>query len=112
MITESEIVSPPPTTWIAAAMSIGPSRRNTNQATTAIWPANIAAKTNSPHSAVPQNFQIRGGRCAGMTGASRGGDLRDFRGNPSTGFQLTGSARSSNLRISSVARSTAPYMLA
>ena len=65
MITESATVSPPPTTWIAAAMSIGPSCRSTKQATTAIWPANIAAKTNRPHSAVPQNFQIRGGRLAG-----------------------------------------------
>jgi len=62
MITDSETVRPPPTTWIAAAMSNGPSRRSTNQATTAICPTNIAAKTNRPHSAVPQNFQIFGGR--------------------------------------------------
>ena len=77
MITESEIVRPPPTTWIAAAISIGPSRRNTNQATTAICPTNIAAKMNRPHSAVPQNFQIRGGRWVGITGVSgRDLDLR------------------------------------
>src|SRR5216684_6700084 len=68
MITESEMVRPPPTTWIAAAISIGPSRRNTNQATTAICPTNIAAKMNRPHRAVPQNFQIRGWRSARMTG--------------------------------------------
>src|SRR5229473_4266055 len=68
MITESEIVSPPPRTWMAAATSNGPSCRSTNQATTAICPTNIAAKTNSPHRAVPQNFQILGWRPAPMTG--------------------------------------------
>src|ERR1700681_669446 len=67
MITESETVRPPPTTWIAAARSIGPPRRSTNQDTTAIWPANIAAKTNRPHRLVPQNFQMRGGRGVGVT---------------------------------------------
>src|SRR5437762_3427725 len=67
MITESEIVRPPPTTCVAAARSIGPSRCKTNQATTAICPTNIAAKMNRPHRAVPQNFQIRGGRSSRMT---------------------------------------------
>ena len=67
MITESEIVRPPPTTWIAAAMSIGPSCRSTNQTTTAIWPTNIAPKMNRPHSAVPQNFQMRGGAGRGRS---------------------------------------------
>ena len=65
MITDSEIVSPPPTTRIAVAISSGPSCRNTNQPTTASCPTNIPAKTNRPHSAVPQNFQIRGGRWRG-----------------------------------------------
>src|SRR5512140_436032 len=69
MIRESESVRPPPTTWMAAAISSGPSRRNTNQATTAICPANIAAKISSPHTAVPQNFQMRGGLWEGMTAA-------------------------------------------
>src|SRR5437879_5172536 len=68
MITESEIVRPPPTTWIAAARSIGPSLNKMNQATTTICPTNIAAKMNRPHRAVPQNFQIRGGRWVRMTG--------------------------------------------
>src|SRR5476651_1298784 len=67
IITESEIVRPPPTTWIAEAMSSSPSRRNTNQATTATCPTNIAAKMNRPHKALPQNFQIRGGRGVGVT---------------------------------------------
>src|ERR1700716_2665352 len=66
MITESEIVRPLPRTWMAAATSNGPSCRNANQATTAICPTNIAAKTNSPHRAVPQNFQILGWRPASM----------------------------------------------
>src|SRR5229473_1040515 len=73
MITESEIVSPPPRTWMAAATSSGPSCRHTNQATTAICPTNIAAKTNSPHRAVPQNFQILGWRSAGMTAMGAAG---------------------------------------
>src|SRR5450631_2003350 len=73
MITESEIVSPPPRTWMAAATSNGPSCRSTNQATTAICPTNIAAKTNSPHRAVPQNFQILGWRWMLMTGVGAAG---------------------------------------
>src|ERR1700704_3901269 len=77
MITESETVRPPPTTWIAAAISIGPSRRNTNQATTAIWPVNIAAKTNRPHRLVPQNFQMRGGREVGVTVAGGAAGSRE-----------------------------------
>ena len=39
---------------------------------TAAWPTNMPAKMNSPHSAVPQNFQIRGGR---TMDAARGGGL-------------------------------------
>ena len=34
---------------------------------TASWPTNMPANKNRPHSAVPQNFQIRGGRSAGVT---------------------------------------------
>src|ERR1700761_4372960 len=55
-------------------MSIGPCWRRMNQPTTVSWPANIAANTNNPHSAVPQNFQTRGLRSAGVTitgGSSR-----------------------------------------
>src|SRR6267378_3974829 len=70
IITESEIVRPPPTTWIAAAISIGPSCRKTNQATTASCPTDKTAKMKRPHSAVPQNFQIRGGGWVRTTGVS------------------------------------------
>ena len=66
---------------------------------------------NSPHSAVPQNFQIRGGRCGGD------GERADFgiEGIHQTDFQANerhGSARSSRPVTSALARSTAPYMLA
>ena len=60
MMTDSEIVSPPPTTWITVATSIVPPCRAQKYAITANWPKNIPAKMNRPHSAVPQNFQIRG----------------------------------------------------
>ena len=72
IITESEIVRPAPTTWTAAEISIGPPRRSINQATTPIWPMNIAAKMNRPHNAVPQNLQMRGGRWVPMIGVSAG----------------------------------------
>src|SRR5262249_6756167 len=67
-ITDSEIVSPPPTVRMVVAMSMSPGCRSTNQATTASWPANIAAKTKRPHSVVPQNFQIFGGRAGASAG--------------------------------------------
>src|SRR5262245_45766473 len=68
MMTDSEIVSPPPTARMVEAMSAGPSCRSTNQATTASWPANIAAKMKRPQSVVPQNFQIFGGRAGASAG--------------------------------------------
>ena len=83
-ITESEMVSPPPMTRIASAMSSDPPCRSTKKAITATWPRNIAAKMNRPHSVVPQNFQTRGGRSgiAGGTATAVAG-VR----NPSDGFR-------------------------
>src|SRR4029450_6955724 len=37
---------------------------------TAAWPRNTAAKMNRPHSAVPQNFQTRGGWSAVVCGTA------------------------------------------
>jgi hypothetical protein len=91
MITERAIVTPPPSTLIVAATSIGPCRRNTNQATTAICPTNIAAKTNRPHSAVPQNFQIRGLGSAGISGAAAMGSA-GVSGRSINGLSTAGSA--------------------
>src|SRR6266851_1079242 len=82
MITESEIVRPPlskavnaslPSRAFNEAKSSGVSPRSTKYATTAICPTNIAAKTNSPHRAVPQNFQILGWRWMLMTGVGAAG---------------------------------------
>ena len=87
MMTESETVSPPPPTWIEAAMSSGPSCRTTNHAMTAIWPANIAAKMNRPHSVVPQNFQIRGGR-GGRRNATAGCGVKESINWPSAAVCL------------------------
>src|SRR6266576_7077532 len=72
---------------MAAATSIGPPRRRTNQATTAIWPTNIAAKMNRPHSAVPQNFQIRGGDRSRMTAAAAAAETSELR-ESIKGFQV------------------------
>src|SRR5580692_6695859 len=77
VITDNEIVRPWLTTALTAALneseSIGPPCRSMNQATTAIWPTNMAAKTTRPQNAVPQNFQTRGVRVAGTSGASAAG---------------------------------------
>ena len=64
MITDNEIVRPLLTTTPTAAPneseSIGPPCRSMNQATTAIWPMNMAAKTTKPQKVVPKNFQTPG----------------------------------------------------
>src|SRR6478672_6584046 len=45
---------------------------------TATCPTNTPAKMNSPQSVVPQNFQIRGGRCGSGTAGGTSAGLAGF----------------------------------
>src|SRR5437764_3265045 len=113
IMTDSEITVPALATALIEAILNGGPLATKKTATNANCPANIAANSSNPHRLVPQNFQIRGGRAAPGCGAGGPGaaGLSNERINRlSNGDQ--GSARSSRLLISLLARSTAPYMLA
>src|SRR5215475_7380380 len=76
-MTESEITTPLEATNLTASVtSADASPLSRKKITTAIWPMNIAPNTTRPQSAVPQNFQTRGGRAAGVT---RSGGLAGLR---------------------------------
>ena len=84
-----------------------------NQTITAIWPTNIAAKMNRPHSACPRTSRPAAGARERRPSEARR-DLSGLRESIRLAFKLDrtvhGSARSSRARTSPSARSTAPYM--
>src|SRR6195952_2765967 len=75
MMTDSEIVRPPPRTSFSALKLSGPPRPRTKYATTASCPANIATKINRPHNVVPQNFHARDASGGGNCDAAALGEL-------------------------------------
>src|SRR5215510_10360846 len=81
--TDSEIANPLEAICLSWSKSNSPGPPITlgaaskKRITTPIWPMTIAANTTTPQSAVPQNFQTRGGASAAVGGGGKTSELRE-----------------------------------